>query len=255
MARIRTIKPAMWASEKLGQMSVLARLTFVGLISQADDAGRGRGAPRFLAGTLHPYAKDVSEEDLAQATTALHDARLVQFYEVDGCRYYALPNWGEHQKIDRPQPSVVPPPPTNEPGLFDEHSTNGGRAFAAGMEGKGLERNGLEGKTELAPRPTVAAPALLTFECVGKGDKSWKLTQEHVDALRADYPNLDVMAEARKAHAWAAANPSRRKTPRGMAAFLANWMNRATDGAWRRSAPATAVKGGATPVAGKYVPH
>jgi hypothetical protein len=110
----------------------------------------------------------------------------------------------------------------------------------------------LEGKTEGAPRPTDAAPALLTFQCVGKGDKVWKLTQEHVDALRADYPNLDVMAEARKAHAWAAANPSRRKTPRGMPSFLANWLNRATDGAWRRSAPAGGVKGGATPVAGKY---
>lgn len=249
MARIRTIKPAMWGSEKLGQLSVLARLTFVGLISQADDAGRGRGAPRYLIGTLHPYAPDVTEEGLAQATTDLHAAHLVQFYEVAGCRYYALPGWG-HQKIDKPYPSMIPPPPPTEPGLFDEHSTNASRGLAIGMEWKGVE-NGREGITETAPRPTDAAPALLTFQCVGKGEKVWKLTQDHLDALKADYPNLDVMAEARKAHAWAAANPSRRKTPRGMPSFLANWLNRATDGAWRRSAP-VAVKGGAAPVEGKY---
>lgn len=133
MARIRTVKPAMWSSEKLGRLSILARLTFVGLISQADDAGRGRGAPRFLMGAIHPYAADVTEEGLAQATTDLHTAALVQFYEVAGCRYYALPNWGEHQKIDRPYASVIPPPPPTEPELFDEHSTKDRRNLAPGM--------------------------------------------------------------------------------------------------------------------------
>src|SRR5688500_6650800 len=92
-------------------------------------------------------------------------------------------------------------------------------------------RNGVEGKTEIAPSPSDSGPALLTYPCVGKS-KEWKLTQGFVDALRADFPNLDVFAECRKAHAWVAANAAKRKTARGMPAFLVNWMNRATDG-WR----------------------
>ena len=37
MARIRTIKPSLWDSEKIGRLQDFARLTFIGLISIADD--------------------------------------------------------------------------------------------------------------------------------------------------------------------------------------------------------------------------
>jgi len=77
----------------------------------------------------------------------------------------------------------------------------------------------------------------LTFETTGQV-RSWGLTTEQVRAWTELYPNLDVMAECRKAQAWLAAHPSRRKTARGMAACLVNWLNRATDSG-RASAPAT----------------
>ncbi len=118
MARIRTIKPGFWSSEKLGKLPLLARLTVVGLISQADDEGRGRGATRFLMGTIHPYAEDVTEAALAAAIVVIHAAGLAQFYEVSGCRYYALPGWSEHQRIDHPTKSIIPQPPELEPELF-----------------------------------------------------------------------------------------------------------------------------------------
>ena len=40
MARIRTIKPEFWTDEKLAPLSPICRLTFLGLVSMADDAGR-----------------------------------------------------------------------------------------------------------------------------------------------------------------------------------------------------------------------
>lgn len=45
MARIRSLKPVIWESEKVGRMSALSRLNFIGLISLADDHGRGLHAP------------------------------------------------------------------------------------------------------------------------------------------------------------------------------------------------------------------
>jgi hypothetical protein len=45
----------------------------------------------------------------------------------------------------------------------------------------------------------------------------------------AAYPGVDVMAEARKALAWVNANPTKRKTARGMAKFLLGWMSRQQD--------------------------
>lgn len=46
-------------------------------------------------------------------------------------------------------------------------------------------------------------------------------------ALDAAFPQLDLDAELAKAFAWEVANPTRQKTPRGRAAFLRTWMDRA----------------------------
>ncbi|GIV52555.1 MAG: hypothetical protein KatS3mg038_3076 [Candidatus Kapaibacterium sp.] len=86
--------------------------------------------------------------------------------------------------------------------------------------------------------PVVAIPeqiAALEFACQGP-QKVWTMDGRTWHALTTAYPAIDVAAEVRKAWCWLAANPSRRKTARGMSRFLANWMARAVD-APKRSAP------------------
>jgi hypothetical protein len=145
MARIRTIKPTLWESEKLGRLSVLARLNFVGLISLADDEGRGRGERRYLIGRLHPYAEDVEEIDFVQAIGELEQECLVAFYNVNKARYYALPGWKQHQYIEKWRTSDIPPVPSDHPmaPLF------GGESFPSSSPTKtppSLPGNGREGK-------------------------------------------------------------------------------------------------------------
>jgi hypothetical protein len=65
----------------------------------------------------------------------------------------------------------------------------------------------------------------LTFNTQGKTDK-WDLTERQADEWQKLYPALDVIACCRKAFAWAEANPAKRKTAKGMPAFLVNWLNR-----------------------------
>lgn len=108
MPRIRTIKPELWESEKLGSLSAIARLTFIGLISLADDEGRGRGEPRFLLGRIHPYSNDVDAGLLDVALRDLGSTGLVEFYKVNGCSYYEIPGWSENQRIDHPTKSKMP---------------------------------------------------------------------------------------------------------------------------------------------------
>lgn len=149
MPRIRTIKPSLWASEKLGRLSTLARLNFIGLISLADDDGRGRGATRYLIGQLHAYAERIGEQEFASSLIELETEKLVAFYTVDGARYYALPGWGEHQVINRPQASAIPEVPANHPmhGMFTERSVSNHGAITdySQPERKGRERKGMEG--------------------------------------------------------------------------------------------------------------
>lgn len=73
-----------------------------------------------------------------------------------------------------------------------------------------------------------STPVVLTFTTVGKFP-TFALTEGQMARWRESYPNLDVDGECRRASEWIAANPERRKTAKGMPAFLVGWLNRATD--------------------------
>ncbi len=70
--------------------------------------------------------------------------------------------------------------------------------------------------------PTVAEIVL--------NDKSKaKITQAEVDQWKKLYPAVDVLQELRKMTAWCEANPTKRKTKRGIKAFIVNWLSREQD--------------------------
>lgn len=80
--------------------------------------------------------------------------------------------------------------------------------------------------------PSEKSEPILTFQTEGKPGE-WHLTDYWLSDIQKLYPSLDCLGESRKALAWIKAKPTRRKTARGMEAFLTNWFNNATDG--RRS--------------------
>lgn len=56
--------------------------------------------------------------------------------------------------------------------------------------------------------------------------KGYRPAQSLVEEIKAAYPTLDVSQELQRARLWLIANPSKRKTVRGMSKFLAGWMSR-----------------------------
>ena len=109
MARIRTIKPEFFQSQSVGRLSLGARLLFIGLWTQADDEGRARGAPSLLSGVLFPYDK-MSDDGVSVCLAELENERMIVRYQVDGCDYIQVSGWHDHQRINRPSPSKIPPP-------------------------------------------------------------------------------------------------------------------------------------------------
>jgi hypothetical protein len=108
MARIRTIKPEFPLSESIGRLSRDARLLFIQLWTVADDCGRVRAASRVLASLLYPFDDDAPgliEGWLAE----LDREKCIVRYVVDGTTYLQIVKWLEHQKIDRPSKSFLPP--------------------------------------------------------------------------------------------------------------------------------------------------
>lgn len=108
MARIRTMKPEYWGDEKLAPLAPIHRLVFLGLISQADDAGRLLDSVRYLDGLLFSRTDDQS---CAESLVVLNELEVIE----RGCTASGQPviqitNWARHQKIEKPNLKGALPP-------------------------------------------------------------------------------------------------------------------------------------------------
>lgn len=111
MARIRTIKPSFWGDEAVTELSREARLLLIGLISSADDQGRFMASHAVISGYVFPY-DGIGTAKLAQWMGEISETGIVELYKVGRREYGCFPNWKKHQRISKPAPSPLPPPPS-----------------------------------------------------------------------------------------------------------------------------------------------
>lgn len=122
MARIRTIKPAIFSSATVCAWPIPVRWTFAGLFTYLDDAGRGRDEPRLLKAEVYPLDDAMTVRRVAEHLDRIEKNGPLCRYQVDGVRYLHITSFGEHQKISKPTPSKLPPCPFHDPdaqGSFD----------------------------------------------------------------------------------------------------------------------------------------
>ncbi|MDX3713431.1 hypothetical protein PV733_31710 [Streptomyces europaeiscabiei] len=161
MARIRSIKPEFFTSLTIADLSLSARLTFIGLWTYVDDNGVGPADPRLIRAAVWPLeeAPDIlqrTREDLQ----SLQEARLITLYEASGRPLVCVNSWDEHQKVSHPRkprflaPHEVPqasdqqsssspddrrsPPEDDASALEDDAPEQGA---GSREQGKGIERN------------------------------------------------------------------------------------------------------------------
>lgn len=137
MARIRTIKPSFFESEDVAVLPFRARLLWIGLWTHCDDEGRTKDNVRLVKARIWPLDQ-VTLKDIDEDLAVLADAGRIVRYEADGQRYLEITNWRDHQSINKPTPSKIPPPP----GVRQ----NSRRPPVAVPEDSGQERKGEEGK-------------------------------------------------------------------------------------------------------------
>lgn len=127
MARKRMIDPSIWTDEGMGALTTRQQLLFIGLFSNADDAGRLRGsttAIRLMLPTLYVGESDAEIRDDIAAVLA--QIRAMVAYEVDGREYLAFANYERWQRIEHPSKSTLPDP-------FGEGSVRLRGAFAPSL--------------------------------------------------------------------------------------------------------------------------
>lgn len=81
--------------------------------------------------------------------------------------------------------------------------------------------------TEVAPSPSVSPPADSVFQFpTNRRGQFYGVSSEQIVQFQALYPAVDVMQQLRSALGWTISEPTKRKTIRGMPAFLNRWLAR-----------------------------
>lgn len=114
MARIRTIKPSIFSSLTVCAWPIPVRWTFAGLFTYLDDHGRGLDETRLIKAELYPLDDQMTAKKIEQHLTLIaRDGPLCR-YELDGQAYLHVVSWKEHQRVNHPGKSKIPPCPTHE---------------------------------------------------------------------------------------------------------------------------------------------
>lgn len=219
MARIRSIKPEYFDDPDIGQLSAEAALAFVGIWTQADKRGRLPDDPRRLKVRIRPYSSADFDSTLAELVDA---GFLIRYQSSDGVKLLQVRSFEKHQKTHKLEPDSQYP----EPSRADRETTGKKPSdppvsclLSLGSDLLSREVGG-EPSKPASPPPQPA----LVFPTTGAA-KTWGLAAAYIAELQTAYESVDILAEARKALTWVNANPTRKKTAKGMPAFLVGWLN------------------------------
>ena len=105
----RIIKESTFTSEKISSLSDFEFRLWVGLITQADDAGRGDARPAIIKGRVFPLRERVTIKDVDVAIHGLAAKGCVSLYTVGGKPYFLFPSWARHQRIRECKPKFPGP--------------------------------------------------------------------------------------------------------------------------------------------------
>lgn len=97
MGRSRIIKGDTFRSRSLARCSRDARLTFIGLWTECDDAGRGVSDPDILCGLLWPLDRDITPEVVESHLWELASTNHIVLYEAECERFFSIVKWEKHQ--------------------------------------------------------------------------------------------------------------------------------------------------------------
>jgi hypothetical protein len=132
MARARMIKPEFASDEKLSMISRDARLTYVLLWTCCDDYGVTKAHPSWLKSQVFPY-DDIDLRTFTGWLGELERLERIRPFTAKSEKYYYLPTFLKHQKVDHPSKTRNPEPP---------------REFLATLSRESLDETETETETE-----------------------------------------------------------------------------------------------------------
>jgi hypothetical protein len=231
MARRESYNPLLKSypdSERVNALSIGAETLYTRLIAASDDAGRYYGDAKWVLArlfTARMVAGQVTPKDVEGWLSELENVGLAVRYIVADAKYIELLDVYKCIRKDVKAQVIYPERlPESVTDTLRMRNGHGPLDLEPTQPITNLD------PTNICPETAVAVieTAVLTFPTDGN-PREWDLTDAKVKEFREAFPSLDVVAECRKALAWVQANPTKRKTPRGMPGFLFRWLSRVQD--------------------------
>lgn len=226
----RIIKESICRSEEIDSLSWFEEVLFYRLIVSCDDYGRYDGRAKIIKGTCFPL-KTVTETDIDKALGKLSAVGLVRVYEAQGRPYLQLVTWADHQRI-RNKKSKYPEFTENcVPLSFDnkwrQMTTSDSKCVRNSIqsESKAESNTDICSELETATEPPEAPVITLLLNTGAEHS----VLQSDVSGWMELYPAVDVMQCLRNMKGWLIANPTKRKTARGITRFITTWLQKEQD--------------------------
>lgn len=235
----RIIKESLCSSEKIALLTDFEFRLWIGLITQADDTGRGDARLAIIKGHVFPLRDRITVKDISGALHGLAAKGCISLYEIDGRSYFWFPSWAKHQRIRDAKPKF-PAPPSEEPQAEAENespldfaATRGNSRQLAANRGESPQLAALIQSNPIQSNPTISATSAeneeTEIELVLNTGALYPISKEKADRWRELYPSVDVSQELRNMAAWLESNPTKRKTKNGILRFCNGWLSREQD--------------------------
>lgn len=218
--RIRTVKPELHSDESTATLADAQFRLFVGLYSLADDEGRFRASPAYIAGALF-WGAQRPLESVASDLAELQRRKLIVRYSANGGDYGAIVGWRDqeaitYQQINKFRASKLPAPDGSAPVAVpeDDGSPTGGNGMDLDLdlEGKGSgSGSGGDGRAGKRRSPTEIDP-------------SWSPEAGEIELARSLGLDPALQAERFRDHQLANA-----RTSADWSASFRNWIRKAPE--------------------------
>ncbi|ABR91758.1 Hypothetical protein mma_2209 [Janthinobacterium sp. Marseille] len=221
MARARNIKPGFFLNEELVELPFVTRLLFIGLWTLADREGRLEDKPKRIKMNLFP-ADDVNVDECLEQ---LQKGGFLLRYEHEGERFIQVLAFAKHQNPHRDEKSSsIPAPCEHGANTVQEPSKNDVNRADSLIPDSLISDSGLLG--ECAEPQSVSTQA---FMMPLIGDKMFPIPEAQIVQWAIAYPAVDVSRQLFAMRQWCVANPTQKKTERGILRFCNSWLMKKQD--------------------------
>lgn len=219
----RIVRAGILTSDGVNALNWPAEVFYRRLMSVVDDYGRYDGRSCILRAALYPLKLDrVSDRDIETWLRECEKTGLIKVYTVDSKRYLEVLKFDQRL---RAKTSRWPPPSSagecqQMPADDDECS---GRETETESE--------TEGEDSAEPANAVSTPPAEIVVCLPTNNgHEFPVLKTKVSEWEVTYPAVDVPQTLKEIRQWLVDNPSRRKTAKGMHAFVNRWLTKEQNG-------------------------